>query len=735
VIVYNFLDYSQVGCAGIKKIINDDGGLLTLDNVTLKIDAGAVDNDTITTVLAGERTVSEDLDAGVGVYGVSFTGACDGDGKVTLVPGDSLTCTITNNDSSATNLTVIKKIINDHGGPLTLDNVTLKIDGGAVDNDTATTVDAGERTVSEELEAGVGVYAATITGDCDADGKITLLPGDSKTCTITNDDSSATNLTVIKKIINDHGGLLEIDNVTLKIDGADEVGNNTVSTVLAGEHTVSEDLDAGVGVYDVSFTGACDGDGKVTLLPGDSKTCTITNDDTSDTDLTVIKKIINDDGGPLTIDNVTLKIDGGAVDNDTATVVLAGERTVSEVLAGGVGSYVATITGDCDGDGKITLVPGDSKTCTITNNDVEASTSLIVIKSVRGGGAQPNDFELTVRGDSVSSGVTTLVDPDDDFFLGETQQPGYSFIEITGAGCPEELGDVFAIGFGENPVCTIVNKKPSNDRTIDPPTLSDPTLTSLGNPETGLGGTIELDLNIVTEPVTAVVGDILLITFAIDENQGKTNLGRLCTYIDNEGKILESNELSITEAKRQHYSTEICYYRFDNPPVTVTDTTGLVSQVDLTIVEDYKDENDARTFKGILTLMVMHEIIHTDFFATIDDQDGNPHSMEVKNVFNVISPEEFADLVKDIADWWSQGFTSDAEFIQAIQFLIDEGVIVITEIDPSLTIPASFEEIEESEEIPDWIKLLAEWWALGLLEDDSFYKVIEYLVNTGVIVL
>jgi len=378
--------------------------------------------------------------------------------------------------------------------------------------------------------------------------------------------------------------------------------------------------------------------------------------------------------------------------------------------------------------------PDDDDNDSSTDNTVVA-TSITVIKDRRGGPAEPDDFNLTINDEPVLSEEVNLLAPGE-YFLGETQIPGYFFEEITGAGCPEELGENFTLAFGENLVCIIENKRHGNDDRIDPPTLSQPTLTSLGNPDTGLGGTIELDLDEVDEPVTAAVGDVLLFTFAIDENQGWTNLGKLCVYLDNEGEGLDENELSITESKRQHFSTEVCYYRYDNPPVTVTDPTGLLSEVDLTMIKDYKDENDARTFKGIFTATVMREMVLTDFYAYIQDQDENPHSMQVKSVFEVVSPEDFAAFVKDIAQWWSQGYTSDAEFINAIQFLIDEGVITIEGIDPSIPIPASLGELDEPVEIvPRWIEYIAEWWAAGLLEDQSFYDVIEYLVNNGVLVI
>ena len=50
-----------------------------------------------------------------------------------------------------------------------------------------------------------GYAASDWGGDCAADGTITLLPGDDKTCTITNDDI-APKLTLVKTVVNDNGG-------------------------------------------------------------------------------------------------------------------------------------------------------------------------------------------------------------------------------------------------------------------------------------------------------------------------------------------------------------------------------------------------------------------------------------------------------------------------------------------------------------------------------------------------
>ncbi|MBI3639266.1 MAG: hypothetical protein HY223_03025 [Thaumarchaeota archaeon] len=166
-------------------------------------------------------------------------------------------------------LTIIKKIINNDGGTLTLDGVTLKINGTTVTNGTANSKAAGNYIVSEVAVPG---YASTISGDCAANGSVTLAAGDNKICTITNDDIKPI-LTVIKKIDNFGGGTLTISGVTLQINGT-TVTNGTANVLSAGKYTVSENS---IPDYSSTFSDDCQQDGTVTLNSGDVKTCIITN--------------------------------------------------------------------------------------------------------------------------------------------------------------------------------------------------------------------------------------------------------------------------------------------------------------------------------------------------------------------------------------------------------------------------------------------------------------------------
>jgi hypothetical protein len=132
---------------------------------------------------------------------------------------------------------------------------------------------------------------ATLTGRALArNGAVTL-----ESNTINNTCSAATTLhatlRVVKDVENDDGDDQHADDFTLyvKSSGTDVAGSPALGVaspgrtylLAAGTYVVSEDEDS---AYNQSFSGACDSDGNVTLANGQTKTCTITNDDRKDTD-------------------------------------------------------------------------------------------------------------------------------------------------------------------------------------------------------------------------------------------------------------------------------------------------------------------------------------------------------------------------------------------------------------------------------------------------------------------
>jgi len=82
------------------------------------------------------------------------------------------------------------------------------------------------------------------------------------------------------------------------------------------------------------------------------------------------------------------------------------------------------------------------------------------------------------------------------------------------------------------------------------------------------------------------------------------------------------------------------------------------------------------------------------------------------------------DWIKSNAGWWSSNAISDDEFIDGIEYLIKEKIILIPEDQPL---------INSEKTIPPWIKNTANWWFDDLISDDEFVSALEFLVKEGII--
>ncbi|MBI1754820.1 hypothetical protein HYR65_00875, partial [Candidatus Azambacteria bacterium] len=178
-------------------------------------------------------------------------------------------------------LTVTKIVVNDNGGTKVVADFPLFIDGFSVTSGVASTTSADLHTVSETSQAG---YTGTISGDCAANGTITLTAGQNKTCTITNDDITPS-LTLNKVVVNDNGGAATTTDWTLTATGPTSISGagatSSDATFSAGTYTLSESGPAGYAASDwvCTGTGTQTATSTVALALGQTALCTITNDD------------------------------------------------------------------------------------------------------------------------------------------------------------------------------------------------------------------------------------------------------------------------------------------------------------------------------------------------------------------------------------------------------------------------------------------------------------------------
>ena len=82
------------------------------------------------------------------------------------------------------------------------------------------------------------------------------------------------------------------------------------------------------------------------------------------------------------------------------------------------------------------------------------------------------------------------------------------------------------------------------------------------------------------------------------------------------------------------------------------------------------------------------------------------------------------DWIRNNALWWSEDQIDDNTFIQGIEYLIQNQIIMI---------PSTQQETSNSQEIPTWIKNNAEWWAADQIDDETFIQGLEFLIKNGII--
>jgi uncharacterized repeat protein (TIGR01451 family) len=321
-------------------------------------------------------------------------------------------------------------------------------------------------------------YTPSLSGDCSG----VIEEGVDKVCTVTNRQQPQPQaaFTLRKRVINDHGGIAPSSAWTLNaVLAAGSSGSCTASgfsgsdagSGVGGSLSVSDA--AGQCVYSLSETGgpasgyvasawACAGDvsqnGSQITIGSGGGSCTITNDDVAPS-LTLIKQVVNDDGGTSLPAAWTLSAAGptpisGAGAAGSGPAFSAGTYVLSE---SGPAHYEAsgwTCIGGAQTGSAITLASGESATCTITNDDIQPV--LTVVKQVtndNGGLLGVGSFPLIVGSTPVVSGVPNGFDAGT-YTVSETQRAGYAAGTWGGDCAPN--GTV-QLAIGDDKTCTLVN--------------------------------------------------------------------------------------------------------------------------------------------------------------------------------------------------------------------------------------------------------------------------------------
>jgi len=113
----------------------------------------------------------------------------------------------------------------------------------------------------------------------------------------------------------------------------------------------------------------------------------------------------------------------------------------------------------------------------------------------------------------------------------------------------------------------------------------------------------------------------------------------------------------------------------------------------------------------------------TTVTCSATDYSGNS---DRKSFLITVNPPDvlIPSWIKDVAGFWCGDEIDNASFIEAIQYLINNDVILV---------PATASSGTGVQEIPNWVKSNACWWSQGLITNSDFASGLQYLIGQGII--
>jgi hypothetical protein len=170
---------------------------------------------------------------------------------------------------------------------------------------------------------------------------------------------------------------------------------------------------------------------------------------------------------------------------------------------------------------------------------------------------------------------------------------------------------------------------------------------------------------------------------------------------------------------------------------------------DLSIFHDGKEIGQVSGVSADMGLGVLEFNVPDNVSGIITLQFENLNGSDLADailpvVVNRISVDETSipAWIKNNAGWWATDQIDDSTFLQGIQYLIQEEIMIVppTETsessDDSDAIPDAEQRAQAFDQsVPAWIKNNAGWWATDQIDDSTFLQGIQYLVQKGIIVV
>ena len=135
--------------------------------------------------------------------------------------------------------------------------------------------------------------------------------------------------------------------------------------------------------------------------------------------------------------------------------------------------------------------------------------------------------------------------------------------------------------------------------------------------------------------------------------------------------------------------------------------------------------------------------------------DTNRKNIRYKDAIQIVPPQTITPeskvpvFVKNNAAFWADGKITDSDFVQGIQYLIENKIMIVLEstisgtTTPSVTVTTPTVSGTTSPiisgtttpTIPAWVKNNAKWWSEDQITEGDFLQGIQWMIGHGVITL
>ncbi|MCV0393443.1 MAG: peptidase [Nitrosopumilus sp.] len=217
-----------------------------------------------------------------------------------------------------------------------------------------------------------------------------------------------------------------------------------------------------------------------------------------------------------------------------------------------------------------------------------------------------------------------------------------------------------------------------------------------------------------------------VMNFVITPDQQKTHLssvtdnGQFRILVSWEPENLKSN----SNAKIIFDITDIF---LKNKPIS-TKYELSITHNNKVIFEHNGISTDSKDEHNVVDIIIPNDISGIVYlnFKNLDGNDRARASIPIviDRITNTSNEITIPDWIRNNALWWSDEQIDDTTFIQGIEYLIKNKIIVI---------PETQKENAESQTIPSWIRNNAGWWADGQIDNETFVQGLQFLIQNGII--